>query len=86
MPRPQLRMACRSMPNSRARQGRPRSSVRRRPTIWIGTAQLAGQLDHLRPRFGITLPAATFLASGDLTVAGFQLSYNAGFLELGDGT
>jgi hypothetical protein len=25
---------------------------RYRPPIWVGSAQLAGQLNHLRPRFG----------------------------------
>jgi hypothetical protein len=33
--------------------------------IRVRTAQLTGQLDHLRPRFCVALAAAALLAGGD---------------------
>jgi hypothetical protein len=38
---------------------------RYRPLIRVRTAQLTGQLDHLRPRFCVALAAAALLAGGD---------------------
>jgi hypothetical protein len=49
-------------------------------------AQLAGQFDHLRPRFCVALPAPALLTGGNLAIAcGFQLGDRGSFLELGDG-